>query len=186
MSSQRVHGWANVRVRDEQTGRTVNVNSAEDTAFWQWACIETLRHTGARNEVLLELSQLSIRQYVRPNGEVIALLVIAPSKTDRERVVPMTAELFHVIACIIRRLTRGRPSIALATRYDKHEHVTSEPQPHQPTGNRVSAGDRRRMGREQHFDKRKSSSASADAPMPPRANTSTPASVAPCCASTRR
>ena len=147
MSSQRVHGWANVRVRDEQTGRTVNVNSAEDTAFWQWACIETLRHTGARNEVLLELSQLSIRQYVRPNGEVIALLVIAPSKTDRERVVPMTAELFHVIACIIRRLTRGRPSIALATRYDKHEHVTSEPQPHQPTGNRVSAGDRRRMGR---------------------------------------
>jgi hypothetical protein len=41
----------------------------------------------------------------------------------------MTADLFHVIACIIRRLTRDRPTIALATRYDKHDHVTSEPQP---------------------------------------------------------
>jgi site-specific recombinase XerD len=124
-----IHGWTNVRVRDEQTNRALNVTVAEDTAFWQWACIETLHHTGARNEEMLELSQLSIRHYVRPNGEVIALLVIAPSKTDRERVVPMTAELFHVIACIIRRLTRDRPTIALATRYDKHEHVTSEPQP---------------------------------------------------------
>ncbi|QJY50783.1 site-specific integrase [Pseudonocardia broussonetiae] len=126
---QRIHGRPNIRVLDEQSGRPVNVTSGEDTAFWEWACVETLRHTGARNEEVLELSQLSIRQYVRPNGEVVALLVIAPSKTDRERVIPMTAELFHVIACIIRRLTRGRPAIALATRYDKAEHVTSEPQP---------------------------------------------------------
>lgn len=126
---QRVHGQPNIRVRDEQTGQSINVTHAEDTAFWTWACVETLRHTGARNEEVLELSQLSIRQYVRPNGEVIALLVIAPSKTDKERVIPMTAELFHVIATIIRRLTRNRPTVALATRYDKHEHVTSEPQP---------------------------------------------------------
>jgi hypothetical protein len=126
---QRIHGQANIRVHDEQTGRALNVTLAEDTAFWEWACVETLRHTGARNEEVLELSQLSIRQYVRPNGEVIALLVIAPSKTDRERVIPMTAELFHVIASIIRRLTRDRSAIALATRYDKAEHVTSEPQP---------------------------------------------------------
>ena len=59
----------------------------------------------------LELTHLSIRQYQRPNGEVIALLVIAPSKTDRERVIPMSAELFAVIAAIIRRhTTGGRPS----------------------------------------------------------------------------
>ncbi|WP_067431411.1 site-specific integrase [Nocardioides jensenii] len=126
---QRYHGAANVRVNDEQSGTTINLTDAEDAAFWTWACIETLRHTGVRNEEMLELSQLSIRQYVRPNGEVIALLVIAPSKSDRERVIPMTAELFHVIATIIRRLTRDRPTIALATRYDRHEHVTSEPQP---------------------------------------------------------
>lgn len=50
------------------------------------------RLCGIRCEELLELSQLSIRQYVRPNGEVVALLVVAPSKTDRERVIPMTAD----------------------------------------------------------------------------------------------
>jgi hypothetical protein len=42
-----------------------------------------------RIEELTELSQLSVRNYKRPNGEVIALLVIAPSKTDRERVIPV-------------------------------------------------------------------------------------------------
>jgi len=126
---QHIHGQPNIRVHDGQAGRAINVTFAEDAAFWEWACVETLQHTGARCEEVLELSQLSIRQYVRPNGEVIALLVIAPSKTDRERVIPMTAELFHVIATIIRRLTRDRPAIALATRYDKAEHVTSEPQP---------------------------------------------------------
>lgn len=129
-----MHGKANVRVRDEDTGRITNVTFAEDTAFWSWALVETLRHTGARNEEVLELSQLSVRQYARPNGEVIALLVIAPSKTDRERVIPMSAELFHVIAVIIRRLTgtstgAGAGTIPLATRYDPHEHVTSAPQP---------------------------------------------------------
>ncbi|MBI4942114.1 MAG: site-specific integrase [Actinobacteria bacterium] len=126
---QKVHGAANIRVCDEQNGRPVNLTHAEDAAFWAWACVQTLRHTGARCEELLEISQLSIRQYVRPNGEVVALLVIAPSKSDRERVIPMTAELFHVIATIVRRLTRDRPAVALATRYDKHEHVTSAPQP---------------------------------------------------------
>jgi hypothetical protein len=126
---QRYHGVANVRVHDEQSDTAINLTDAEDAAFWTWACIETLRLTGVRNEEMLELSQLSIRQYIRPNGEVIALLVIAPSKSDRERVIPMTAELFHVIATIIRRLTRDRSAVPLATRYDRHEHVTSEPQP---------------------------------------------------------
>ena len=125
----RIHGRANVRVLDEVTGRSLNVTFAEDASFWQWAAVETLRHSGLRCEELLELTQLSIRQYARPNGEVVALLVVAPSKTDRERVIPMTAELFHVIATIIRRLTRDRQSVPLATRYDKYERVTSEPQP---------------------------------------------------------
>lgn len=125
----RLHGLANVRLRDEATGTVINATLAEDTAFWEWAIIETLRHTGVRIEELLELSQLSIRQYQRPNGEVIALLVIAPSKTDRERVIPMSAELFHVVARIIRRLTHGRATVPLSTRYDTLERVTSDPQP---------------------------------------------------------
>lgn len=126
---ERIHGRPNIRVVEEATGQPVNVTFAEDAAFWQWAAVETLRHTGLRCEELLELFQLSIRQYVRPNGEVVALLVVAPSKTDRERVLPMTANLFHVIATIIRRLTKDRPAVPLATRYDKRERVTSEPQP---------------------------------------------------------
>lgn len=52
----------------------------------------------------------SILQYQRPNGEVIALLVIAPSKTNRERVIPMSAELFQVIAMIVLRQTAHGPS----------------------------------------------------------------------------
>jgi site-specific recombinase XerC len=126
---QRRHGEANVRVRGEATGEVINATLAEDTAFWEWAIIETLRHTGVRIEELTELSQLSIRQYQRPNGEVIALLVIAPSKADRERVIPMSAELFHVVACILRRLTRNRATVPLATRYDTIERITSDPQP---------------------------------------------------------
>jgi integrase len=122
-------GQAQVRVVDVLTGEVTNLTLAEDTAFWTWACIETLRHTGLRIEELLELSQLSIRQYERPNGELIGLLVVAPSKTDRERVVPMSAELLHVIAAIIRRHTAGGAPIRAVRRWDPHERVWSEPMP---------------------------------------------------------
>ncbi len=122
-------GQAHVRVRDQVTGQIINVSRQEQKAFWEWSIVETLRHSGARVEELLELSQLSIRQYQRPSGEVVALLVIAPSKTDRERVIPMSAELFHVIAAIIRRHTRDRQTIPLITRFDPHDKQTSSPQP---------------------------------------------------------
>ena len=118
-----------VRVRDEQAGKSIAVQRYEDSSFWAWAVVETLRHSGLRIEELTELSQLSVRQYLRPSGEVIALLVVAPSKTDRERVIPMSAELFHVIACIIRRLTAGRTTVPLATRFDTYDRVWSDPQP---------------------------------------------------------
>ena len=117
------------RVIDQITGRMFNVALEEDRAFWEWAIVETLRHSGIRIEELSELTHLSIRQYQRPNGEVAALLVIAPSKTDRERVIPMPAELFAVIAAIIRRHLRRQPAIPLLPRYDKHERVWSKPMP---------------------------------------------------------
>jgi hypothetical protein len=125
---ERGHGQANVRVRDHP-GNTINVTIQEDAAFWAWAIVETLRLSGLRVEELTELSQLSVRQYRRPYGEVVALLVVAPSKTDRERVIPMSAELFHVVASIIRRLTKDRGIIPLATRYDDYERTTTAPQP---------------------------------------------------------
>ncbi|MFJ7270757.1 hypothetical protein ACIQV3_29635 [Streptomyces sp. NPDC099050] len=85
-----------------------------------------LRHSGIRVEELCELTHLSIRQYQRPNGEVIALLVVAPSKSERERVIPMSAELFHAVAQILRRHTRKGRTVPLVTRYDPHERTWSE------------------------------------------------------------
>jgi site-specific recombinase XerC len=118
-----------VRVRHDDTGEEINLTRQEESAFWDWAFVEVLRHTGVRVEEMVELSQLSIRRCERPNGEVVALLVVAPSKTDRERVIPMSAELFHVIAAIIRRHTTDEPTVPLVTRFDHHQKVTSAPQP---------------------------------------------------------
>ena len=117
------------RIIDQVTGRTTNVAAEEDRAFWEWTVVETLRHSGIRIEELCELTHLSVRQYKRPTGEVAALLVIAPSKTDRERVIPMSAELFAVVAAIIRRHLQSHSSIPLLRRYDKHERVWSDPMP---------------------------------------------------------
>ena len=125
----RLGGNANVRLLDQTTGKRINATSAEDAAFFEWAIVEVLRHTGIRIEEALELTHLSIRQYQRPNGEIIALLVIAPSKSDRERVIPMSAELFSVIAAIIRRHTQHGQAVPLLSRYDPHERQASPAMP---------------------------------------------------------
>ncbi|WP_405407175.1 tyrosine-type recombinase/integrase [Streptomyces decoyicus] len=117
-----------VRVRDD-TGQLVQIEAEEETAFWDWATVETLRHSGARIEEMCEVSHLSIRHYQRSNGEMVALLVISPSKTDRERVIPMSAELFHVIASVIRRHTRDGNSVPILRRFDPHDKVWSPPMP---------------------------------------------------------
>jgi hypothetical protein len=70
-----------------------------------------------------------IRKFFALNCDFFALLVVAPSKTERVRVIPMSPDLFHVIATIIRRLTRNRESVPLATRFDPSERVTSKPLP---------------------------------------------------------
>ena len=127
---EREHGRAHVRLRESGGAKVVHVDREEERAFWDWAIIETLRLSGIRIEELLEISQLSIRQYRRPNGEVVAMLVIAPSKTDRERVIPMSAELFAVIAAIIRRHTREGRAIPVVARYDPHERETLPPLPY--------------------------------------------------------
>lgn len=118
-----------VRVIDHGTGETIHVTMAEDAAFLEWAAVEILRHSGIRTEELCELTHLSIRQYRRPNGESIALLVIAPSKSERERVIPMSADLFHAVAQIVRRQPRSARTIPLVSRYDPHEKTWSEPMP---------------------------------------------------------
>ncbi|TDD24808.1 site-specific integrase [Nonomuraea diastatica] len=125
----RLGGPANIRVQDLETGKHINLTHVEDAAFWEWAIVEVLRHSGVRIEEALEFTHLSIRQYQRLNGEVIALLVVAPSKSDRERVIPMSAELFAVVAAIVRRHTTGGQTIPLLSRYDPHERTSSPPMP---------------------------------------------------------
>ncbi|RKT09865.1 phage integrase family protein [Streptomyces sp. 1114.5] len=124
------HNRPPVRVINRGSGELVRLSFEENQAFWQWAVVETLRLAGLRAEELVELSHLSVRQYQRPNGEVVALLVITPSKSDRERVIPMSAELFHVIAQIIRRHRKLHGTVPVCARYDLHEKVWSDELPY--------------------------------------------------------
>ncbi|MEU6934417.1 site-specific integrase [Streptomyces sp. NPDC046374] len=119
-----------VRAVNRDSGELVAVTRDETAAFWDWAVIEVLRHAGLPIEELTELTHLSVRNYQRPNGEVVALLVVTPSKTDRERVIPMSAELFHVIAQVIRRHRGSYGTVPIATRYDVHEKVWCPPLPY--------------------------------------------------------
>ena len=88
-----------------RTGKRRDLTGEEDRAFWTWAAVETLRHTGIRIEELTELSHHSLIQYTLPStGELVPLLQIAPSKTDTERLLVISPELADVLAAIIRRV----------------------------------------------------------------------------------
>ena len=77
-----------IRVLNRGTGALVRLSHEERQAFWQWAVVETLRLAGLRREELVELTHLSVRQYQRPNGQVVALLVVSPSKSSWTRALP--------------------------------------------------------------------------------------------------
>jgi len=86
-------------------GERRNLTLEEEDTFWTWAVIEVLRHTGVRLEELLELTHGSLVAYTLPaTGEVIPLLQITPSKTDRERLLVVSPELAEVLSTIIVRV----------------------------------------------------------------------------------
>jgi integrase len=121
---------ARVYVTDLATGKRRDLTFEEDRAFWSWASIEVLRHTGIRIEELGELSHHSFVAYKLPTtGEVVPMLQIAPSKTDTERLLLVSPELGEVLAAIINRVRDGRATVPLATVYDHHERVWSPPAP---------------------------------------------------------
>ena len=100
-------------------GRRIDLLVAEEQAFWTWAAIEVLRHTGIRIEELIELTHHSFAAYTLPTtGEVVPLLQIAPSKTDTERVLLVSPDLGEVMARIIARVRRDRTAIPLISRWD--------------------------------------------------------------------
>jgi hypothetical protein len=69
---------------DPAAGRRRDLTLEEHRAFWTWAAIEILRHTGIRVEELTELSHHSLIQYRLPGtGELIPLLQIAPVQNRR-------------------------------------------------------------------------------------------------------
>ena len=118
-----------IRIRSGETTR--NLSREEDVGFWTWAIIETLRHTGIRCEELLELTHLSIVPYTVPGtGEEIALLHIAPSKTDEERLLVASPELVNALAAVIHRIRNGQEQVPLTHRWDTHEPELSIALPH--------------------------------------------------------
>jgi site-specific recombinase XerD len=114
-----------VLVEDIATGQVTDITRAEDEAFWAWAIIETLRHTGVRLEELLEISHLALTSYQLPDtGELVPLLQILPSKNDQERLLLISPELASVLATIISRLRAANGgTIPLVSQYDRLERV---------------------------------------------------------------
>lgn len=110
----------------DQHAPRVNITLLEDYAFWAWASIEVLRHTAMRIREMLDLTHRSFVAYTLPGtDEVIPLLQVAPSKTDRERLLVVSPELSEALAAIIGRVRGGNDHIPLVSRYDGAERVHS-------------------------------------------------------------
>ena len=114
----------------DPSGSRVSLSQAEDLAFWTWATVEVLRHSGIRSEEMLELSHLSIRPFRKPSGEILPLLQIAPSKTDTERVIPASPALAHALSRIVQRHTHMYGGIPVTVRRDELERTFSPPLPY--------------------------------------------------------
>jgi len=118
--------WA----EDPEGGSRRDVSFEEHRAFWTWAMVEVLRHTGIRIEELTELSHHSLIQYRLPTtGELVPLLQITPSKTDSERLLVISPELADVLSAILCRIRDNEPSVPLVVSYDQNERVYNPPMP---------------------------------------------------------
>lgn len=125
------HGPDAVLVTDEGSGERIELLRKDEDAFWAWAIIETLRHTGVRVEELLELTHLALVSYRLPDsGEVVPRLQIVPSKSNEERLLLVTPDLASVLATVVCRIRGDDGRVPLAARYDVHERVTGPMLPH--------------------------------------------------------
>jgi hypothetical protein len=117
------------RVRDIN-GTSRDIRGEEKRAFFAWATTEILRHTGIRIEELQELSHHSIIRYKLPTtGETVPLLQIAPSKTDKERLLLINPELADVLSAVISRVRQPDGTIPPIQTYDAHERIWNAPMP---------------------------------------------------------
>ena len=114
----------------DSAGHRRDLALAEHRAFWAWAAVEFLRHTGVRIEEMLEVSHHSITQYSLPDsGELIPLLQIVPSKTDEERLLVVSPELTDVLSAIVSRVRDSMGAVPLVVSYDYLERVWNPPMP---------------------------------------------------------
>jgi hypothetical protein len=157
-SASHPHAHPKVTVLDaggEQQGESLDLVFEEEDAFWGFAVVEVLRHTGIRIEELLELTQLDLHDYDHRDPAIgkVLLLHISPSKQDRERMLVVAPELAAVLATVTRRIRTaiGSASTALPllVAYDHVECVNSTPQPFlfQRTAGRGFKGTTRAMTR---------------------------------------
>lgn len=115
-----------------ETGERASVGRIEEDAFWLWAVVETLRHTGLRIEELLELTHLALLSHrLSTTGELVPLLQVVPSKTNEERLLLVTPDLARVLAEIVSRLrNRHGGAVPVLARYDNYEATTGARLPH--------------------------------------------------------
>jgi len=119
-----------VRHHDAADDQLINCQDVEDEAFWVWAVVEVLRLTGIRVEELLELTHLSVQRATMSDGQRVLLLQIAPSKRDRERILPVCPELAHVLATIVTRISAASGHVPVVERFDPLEKTMSAPFPY--------------------------------------------------------
>ncbi|MFE6974325.1 tyrosine-type recombinase/integrase [Streptomyces sp. NPDC057682] len=118
-----IHAW-------DAKGTRRSFAGEERSAFWGWAAIEILRHTGIRIEELLELGHHSIVSYRLPTtGQTVPLLQIAPSKTDQERLVLVTPDLADVLSTVVSRVRGSDGRVPVLRSYDHYERVWNPPMP---------------------------------------------------------
>jgi hypothetical protein len=127
----RTHASAGrTRAQDPDSGKHRDLTLEEHKAFWTWAAVQVLRHTGTRIEELTELPRHSFIQYKLPaSGEPIPLPQIAPSKTGTERLLVISPEPAGVLSEIITRIRGPDGTVPLVTAYDHHERVRNPPMP---------------------------------------------------------
>lgn len=119
-----------IRCVDVDSGQRRDLTFEEEDAFWAWALVEVLRHTGMRMEEVLELTHYSFVAYTLPTtGEVVPMLQVAPSKTDAERLLLVSPEFGEVLTAVIHRVRGGNAAIPLVSALDEIERVWSPPMP---------------------------------------------------------
>ncbi|MFE9045501.1 hypothetical protein ACFYOG_31925 [Streptomyces sp. NPDC007818] len=85
VTSRPDHVTPHVYIQAEGSTKRINRSMADDEAFWAWAVIETLRHTGVRVEELTEITHLTLVSYKLDPRQRSRLIEIIQNLRERIR-----------------------------------------------------------------------------------------------------